>query len=148
MVGQLSYKVTGLQELEKKLLGLGPLVATKVGDDAVLAASKPITAAIRRLAPVKTGALRKSVTSQKTNIRETSLLSRTIGFKKPGRFYAHLVEFGHMGPNGKHVAAHPFVRPALDANAERSILEMGARLWRGIEAYCLGRILTSLDEED
>ena len=144
MVGQVEFKVTGLQELEQKLLGLGPLVATRVGDDALLAGSRSIVSAARRYCPVKTGALKRSITSQKIGTRGTSLLARTIGFRAPGRYYSHLVEFGHQG-----VPARPFVRPALDANAERSILDTGARLWRGIEAYCLGRILTTLqDEED
>ena len=143
MVGQISYKVTGLQELEKKLLGLGPLVAKRIGDDSLIAGARPITAAIRRYCPVKTGALRRSITSQKINTRGTSLLARTIGFRKPGRFYSHLVEFGTV-----HSAARPFVRPALDAHAERAILETGGRLWKGIEAYCLGRILATLSEDE
>lgn len=142
MVGTVSYKVTGLQELEKKLLGLGPAVSTKIGEDALIAAARPITSTMRRLCPVRTGALRRSITTSKITVRGTSLLARTIGFKKPGRFYSHLVEFGTS-----HSAARPFVRPALDSNADRSILEMGRRLWTGIEAYCIGRILASLDED-
>lgn len=143
MVGEVNFKVTGLQELERKLLGLGPAVATRIGEDSLIAAAKPITTAMRRLVPVDTGALKRSITTRKIGARGTSLLSRTIGFKRPGSFYAHLVEFGT-----KHARAQPFVRPALDGNAERSVLEMGARLWRGIEAYSLGRILATLSEEE
>lgn len=142
MVGTVSYKVTGLQELERKLLGLGPAVSTRIGEDALIAAARPILATARRLVPVKTGKLKRSITTRKISARGTSLLARTIGFNAPGRFYSHLVEFGTS-----RSAARPFMRPAIDSNADRSILEMGRRLWTGIEAYCIGRVLASLDED-
>jgi HK97 gp10 family phage protein len=141
MVGQITYKITGAKELERKLLGLGPLVATKIGADALLAGSKPITKEMRTRVPVKTGALKKSITTRAIRANG-SVLSRVIGFKSPGRFYAHLVEFGT-----RHSASKPFVRPSIDANHQKTILEIGRRLFQGIEAYCIGRILTSLDEE-
>lgn len=141
MVGGISYKITGARELERKLLGLGPAVATKIGADALLEGAKPILKDMRRRAPVKTGALRKSIATKA--VRGTgSVLTRIIGFRAPGRYYAHLVEFGT-----RHSGSRPFMRPALDGNHQRSILEVGRRLFRGIEAYCIARVLTSLDED-
>lgn len=142
MVGGMTFKITGLNELEAKLKGLGPLVATKIGDDSLLAASKPISAEMRRLVPVKTGRLKRSIATAKNSVRGTSILSRVIGFKSPGRYYSHLVEFGTV-----HSAPRPFVRPALNASS-KSLLEMGRRLWMGIEAYSIGKVLTSLQEDE
>jgi hypothetical protein len=42
-----------------------------------------------------------------------------IGFKKPGKRYAHLVEFGT-----RFAAAKPFLRPALDAEHDNAIKAM------------------------
>jgi HK97 gp10 family phage protein len=142
MVGNLTFKITGADKLEAKLKGLGPAVAGKIGVNALTSSARPITAAIRRYAPVKTGKLKRSVTSQAVRANG-ALLSRVIGFRSPGRFYSHLVEFGTIKS-----APHPFIRPALDATVRTSLLEMGRALFRGIEAYSIGRVLQTLDQSD
>lgn len=142
MVGTFTYKINGLDKLEKKLLGLGPAVATRIGADALTAGAGPIIKEMRRLVPKKTGALKRSITSRAVKAHG-SLLSRIIGFRSPGRFYSHLVEFGTS-----HSAAKPFILPALDGRRQDALLSLGARLWRGIESYAIGSVLTSLKEDD
>lgn len=139
---QITYKINGLQELEKKLVGLGPAVAGKIGQNALTAGAKPIAQRMRALVPVRTGDLKKSITTRAVRAGG-SILARVIGFKAPGRFYSHLVEFGT-----KHSAAKPFIRPAMDSGKSSSLLEIGRMLWRGIEAYSIGQILTSLKDEE
>lgn len=142
MVGTFTWKITGLKEFEAKLKGLGPAVATKIGSDALLAGAKPVTKRMRAMVPVRSGNLKKSITSRavKTN---GSLLSRIIGFKSPGRYYSHLVEFGTV-----HSSARPFVRPAIDTTINDVFLEMGRKLYLGMEAYAIGRVLATLDRDE
>jgi HK97 gp10 family phage protein len=143
MVGTITFKITGLDKLEQKLKGLGPAVATRIGADSLTAGAAPITKAMRRLAPYRTGALRRSITSRAVRATGGSVLSRMIGFKSPGRYISHLLEFGTV-----KMAARPFIRPAMDTTHHDVLLKMGARLWRGIEAYSIGKILTSLKDEE
>jgi HK97 gp10 family phage protein len=144
MVGVVTFKIIGGENLEKKLRQLGPEIAGKIGHNSLTAGANYLAREIRKRAPVETGRLKKSIRSQKVNLGgSASTITRIIGFVKPGRYYAHLVEFGT-----RHSAAHPFIRPALDAGHSRGILEMGRALWRGIEQYALGQILTTLDQDD
>jgi len=143
MVGTITYTIEGVEQLETKLKGLGSAVATKIGSDSLVAGANYLAKEIRRRAPVRTGALKRSVRSQIVRIFGSNLLVRTIGFVRPGRSYSHLVEFGTV-----KAAAHPFVRPSLDAGHNRIIAEIGARLGRGIEAYAIGQVLTTLSEDN
>jgi HK97 gp10 family phage protein len=143
MVGVVTFKISGLDKLEQKLKGLGPAVATKIGADSLTAGAAPITKAMRRLAPYRTGALRKSITSRAVRATGSSLLTRIIGFKSPGRYISHLLEFGT-----KHSAPRPFIRPAMDTTHHDVLLKLGQRLWRGIEAYSIGRVLSTLKDEE
>ena len=78
----------------------------------------------RRLVPVRSGALRRSIT---TTTPEKSMRPHTkqvfVGFKPPTSRRAHLTEFGT-----RHSSAKPFLRPALDSRAGDAIREMGAEL--------------------
>lgn len=142
MAETFSYKITGLDKLEAKLTGLGPAVAGRIGTNSLAASARPITTAMRRLVPVKTGKLRKSITSRAIR-GNGSLLTRIIGFRSPGRFYSHLVEFGTIKS-----APHPFIRPALDSTVGKALIEMGRMLFKGIEAYSIGRVLTTLERDE
>jgi HK97 gp10 family phage protein len=79
----------------------------------------------RRLVPVKSGALKRSITT--TNPERSRLRSHAnevfIGFKPPISRRAHLTEFGTV-----HSAAKPFLRPALDGKAGQAIRDMGKDL--------------------
>lgn len=49
-----------------------------------------------------------------------------VSYKRTKAFHAHLVEDGHMGPHP--APAHPYWRPALDANADRVLDAMEAAI--------------------
>lgn len=126
--------------MENLLRQLGPRPANRSGDKALRAAAKPIIETAKLLAPVKTGALRKSITYKpNTSVRSQKSGERSglIGIRKPAGSHAHLLEFGHMAPNGTHVAPRPFMRPAFDANYEAALNELGRVLGDAIEKEAL-----------
>lgn len=135
MVGRVDFTIRGAKELEKTLKELGPQIASRLGDRALRAGAKPIVKEAKRLTPRRTGNLRKSIKAVKARERGGAYAAtRTvlIGFKKPHSRRAHLTEFGFVHRNGKHVAARPFIRPALDATAGEALRAMIEDMSRGI----------------
>jgi HK97 gp10 family phage protein len=123
------FSIRGAKEMERLLKELGPNLAAKVGDQALRAGAKPIIEEAKRLVPVKSGALRDSITvatERKRNADNQRMV--LIGFKKPHSRRAHLTEFGTV-----HSVAKPFMRPALDGKAGEALNEMGRVLAKGIE---------------
>lgn len=118
-----ALKLDGLAGLQAQLLDLGD---TKLGVKALASAArqafKPVLEAARALVPVDTGelrdALRLTVLKPKGGdavvVVGLRIGSGTKGSKKlpPARRW-HWVELGTV-----HMAAHPFLRPALDQNAQ------------------------------
>lgn len=85
----------------------------------------------RRLVPVRSGALKRSITHtfprKGKRAHEVEVL---MGFKPPISRRAHLTEFGTV-----HAAARPFMRPALDSKAGEAIRKMGAELHDFFEGH-------------
>lgn len=128
MVGTINFDIKGAAEMERLLKELGPRVASRVGDQALRAATKPIIAEAKRLVPVRTGKLRDSIISRVERKRkDDSERVVLIGFKPPASRRAHLTEFGTSKS-----AAKPFMRPALDAKAGEALNEMGRVMARGL----------------
>lgn len=125
---QITFKIRGAREMENLLKQLGPTVARRVASKALLAAAKPVVTEAKRLVPVLSGDLKRSLTSQSVRGGETSsrkavnIGSRGFGWR------AHFLEFGT-----KHAAPHPFIRPAMDTRARQALFEMGRVLAVGIE---------------
>lgn len=132
MPGKLTFEIKGAKEMENLLKALGPRVASKAGDKALRAAAKPIVDQAKRLVPVDTGALRRSITAQigrRTKASERVIL---IGFRPPTSARAHFTEFGTS-----HSAAHPFMRPAMDTRMHQALREMGRVLGAEIESSAM-----------
>ena len=127
MPSALQFKITGAKELEAALKDIGPKIATRIGDKALREGAKVVVKEAKRLCPRRTGALRKSIGAVRGRGNKPDQRSMLIGFKKPGRYYAHLVEFGTV-----HSAQKPFLRPALDARAEDALKKMQEVLADGI----------------
>jgi HK97 gp10 family phage protein len=121
--------LTGFAELEAKLKTAGPRAARRVGAKALRESAKPIMEKARGLAPVRTGKLEDSITYVATRTRPEQQLMGKIGFRTPASRYAHFVEYGT-----KHSAPQPFMRPAIDSQAENAIAIMGRVIWDGVEA--------------
>lgn len=133
MVGRIDFDITGAAEMEKLLLELGDIVAGKVGDAAVRAGLKTIQKEAKRLVPKRTRALEKSITVkiEKRRRRDNERVG-FIGFRPPVSRRAHLTEFGN-----RNSAAHPFMRPAMDAKAGDALDAMGEEMAKAIEREAL-----------
>lgn len=127
MVGKVTFEIQGAKEMEALLKDLGPKVATRLGDKALRAAARPIIKEAKRLVPVRTGQLKRSIVAAKGNNKQTER-EVLIGFKPPVSRRAHFTEFGTS-----HSAAHPFIRPAMDARAQDALNAMVDALATGIE---------------
>ena len=121
MAGNFTFKTEGFDRLERQLDRIAkPTTAQK--REALRAGAEIIAAEMRRLAPVDTGRLRDSITvkvigmaaaQRQVDVRATTVL---IGLRQGGKndpFYAFMVEFGTV-----KAAAHPFLRPAWDAERD------------------------------
>lgn len=127
MVGKVTFEIKGAKELEQMLKELGPKVANRLGDKALRAAARPIIREAKRLVPVRTGALRKSITAVRGRGGGQNQRLVLIGFKSPASARAHFIEYGTI-----RSAAQPFIRPALDNQAGAALEAMRDELARGI----------------
>jgi len=119
-----SIQITGLKELEKKLIELGPKVARKAIKGALVAAAREVKKEAFSLAPVKTGRLRKAMyikTMTKPNpFKENVIFGVRHGKKLQKRgldaYYWTFQEFGTKFVKGIH-----FVEEAFKRSKERAL---------------------------
>lgn len=132
------YYLKGARELEATLLEIGPQIATRLGDRALRAGIRPIIRQAKRLVPRRSRgpkSLYRSIVAKKPRAQGGAFAAtRTIllGFKKPASRRAHLVEFGFTHVGGGHVAARPFIRPAMDSQAGAALRAMVEDMAKGI----------------
>jgi HK97 gp10 family phage protein len=134
----------GAKDLQDLLNGLGDRVLRKVARQSVSAGATPIAQSAKANAPEQSGLLRKSIKKKVKTYKDTQTVVAIVGpdssvrgeYKGEKRVpakYAHLVEDGHIDANGNHVPAHPFMRPAADANESRSAQIIEQKMADGIE---------------
>jgi HK97 gp10 family phage protein len=128
MTDEISIDIEGIEELESQMQRLiGTVSADKV-EPILLDAAKVVAKDAKARAPKgETGNLKKGIVAKKTrrkggvsaalglNVGEAAPAITAIDFRKAP--HAALVEFGHGGPHP--APAHPFFRPAWDANREK-----------------------------
>ncbi len=108
-------EVTGLKELDRKLKQLEPKLAKKALRKAVSAAAEPIRKEARRLAPRRTGFLRRNII--KSVKRRGSIVLAKIGTSEDA-FYGLFVE----------TQKKPFLRPAFDTQKNRAVAVVREKL--------------------
>lgn len=114
--------VTGIPEIDRALKQLPAVVGKKVIRQALRKGAKVIQAEAKRLAPVKTGRLKKEIKVRSGNrSRKRVNVNVLVDGEKfeGGDFYPAYVEYGT--PTAE---AHPYMRPAYEkegANAARII---------------------------
>lgn len=136
--------IEGLAQLERKLKGLEPKVRNKVIRKAIRNGAKRakerIITNIKSQGLINTGAMLRAF--QAAKIRSASRSPRNlirIGPVMPDRndlgipegvkgFYPTALEYG-----APHMAAKPFIRPAIDQNAETEQRKIGREIGDGIE---------------
>jgi len=118
--------ITGMAEVINSLQAMGKNIKTPKLQKVIRQSSQRIINTARSLAPVNTGDLRDSI-GFITSKDSTNLDKALIGLRRE-YYHAYLgvmFEFGtaeRFQKNGRHTgviskSAHPFMRPALDQNA-------------------------------
>jgi HK97 gp10 family phage protein len=137
-----SLKLHGMKELKAKLDELGAKLAAKTLGQAMRKSFAPVLAAAQAMAPVDTGLLRESLSITLRRNRKSGSIQ--VGLRIGGGARAklaagaaaafgersfpaarrwHFVEFGTAD-----MAAHPFLRPALDSQAARVLALLKSEL--------------------
>lgn len=124
---QVTVKMEGAAEIERALRELGPQIANRLGVRALRKAARVFIKEMRRLVPRRTRALSKSIVAVRGRDEPGGRKVFRIAFKRPASRYAHLVEFGT-----RHSAAKPFIRPAMDSQAQAAVDAMAFDLSKGI----------------
>lgn len=137
------FKVKGLAELERALDALPARMEKNVARGALRAGGAVFREEARRLAPVKSGALQKSIRVVSARMRQGMLRLNIVAGRsgKDQPWYAKLVEFGTpphkitaafgsaLAIAGKLVASvqhpgaapKPFMRPAFDTKGKEAV---------------------------
>ncbi|WP_283149735.1 HK97-gp10 family putative phage morphogenesis protein [Silvimonas soli] len=142
-----SVKLTGLDDLKRKLRELPKRVETRVVKVALKKGGEIIRDAAISRAPEDSGLLKKNIVyralsakkgqvgvrkqAQKHVDNPQNRRMRRVGkryYSDGPAFYGRFVEFGT-----KNMAAHPFMRPAFDATAPAAIDAIGKALLEGID---------------
>lgn len=160
MTDTIEFKIDGAKELDELLKQLPANVARRVSANALRAAGRDMRDEMKRMVPVKTGALKRSIkviTAKSDKRDERNVKVGVIGKETP---LAHLVEFGSAAHKiatktkrvlfdagsgtffGRTVShpgtpARPFIRPAADAQASKAVDTIGKVLADGIEREAL-----------
>ena len=132
-----TFRVEGLAELKDALAELPKATGANVLRRALLKAGKPIEQAARSMAPVATGALALSISTVPAS---PSKMTRTgkAAYDKQSKVEV-LVEAGPVPQaitqefGTVHHAAHPFMRPAWEANKFRALEDIKSELWNEIK---------------
>lgn len=147
------FSINGVDELKRALNALNSESALKVGTSAAREGGKMIKAAFVDAAPVGTeptaktrrtrsgnvvafdyGHLRDNITVRKRRAERQHQVKFSVGIG--AAFWGLIQEFG-----SRHMAAHPWMRPAFDRAARGVISAVGKLIGSGIEreAKRLGR---------
>lgn len=135
--------IKGLEDLNKTLDRLGEKIKTEVAIKGLRAGCAVIATEAKRLVPVETGLMRKSIRtriikSRKKNTQTGKVyVSRSVKGQRNGKDYkpgyiAHSVEYGHrIVVNGQAMGQakpHPFLRPAKDQKKDAAVSAMADRM--------------------
>lgn len=116
---RLSVEVTGTQALARKMRSLGSAMAGEKLAQATLAGALIVEGRAKEKALVRTGTLRRSITSQLAeSSRERAVVK--IGTNVE---YAPFLEWGT-----RYMAARPYLRPALDESKDEAQRVISAAL--------------------
>lgn len=120
----MAFKATiiGAKEIERALAGLERRARGQILGSAIRASAAVLRKEARRLAPRKSGTLRKSI-AVRVNRRERHAVSMTMGLRPDG-FYGRFIELGTSTQS-----AQPFMRPALNAKAGEAIDAFRIKFW-------------------
>ncbi|MGJ3501612.1 phage protein, HK97 gp10 family (plasmid) [Piscirickettsia salmonis] len=125
---KVSFSVDGLRDLEKQLKQLEPKKIRTFNRRALRKAAEPVEQQMKANAPQQSGALVESIKrrSKKGKNRQT-VVSVTVG---PARKIQYVIEQEY---GSSHQPARPFIRPALNDNAQKAINIFKSDLTRALK---------------
>ncbi len=129
---KMEMKITGVAELERKLLTLEPKLARKTLMGALRKGAKLFRARARELVPVDKGILKKSIRVRALKKRRFSHgVKVEAGGKGKGgdASHAYMVEGGTT-----HAPAQPYMRPAFDSEVAAAEKVIADDIARGVES--------------
>lgn len=115
-----SVQITGVKEIDSVLRALPKEMNHRVLQNANADAAQVLVRHAQSLAPVKSGALERSIGVVKPTLKNVGEIGEVIaGPRRRGiyrGFHAHLIEYGkrNRGNNGRTIPK-PFMKPAFDA---------------------------------
>jgi len=109
--------ITGMESL-KRAISAAPDVVKKEASRAIRESTIAVADRMRRLAPVRSGALKAAIA---TKLPTGSGLVGLVFFDDPRVFYWKFLEYGTV-----RIPPRPFVRPSAEAEAPRYIARMEA----------------------
>lgn len=131
------WALDGDKALMRKLAALAkPSSVRRVMRPSIRAGCSIVNKAAKARAPKRTGALKKSIGVKIKSMRNGTIwggVGPRLGYEvtmPDGSIHdpamvGHMVELGHGGPNP--APAHPFLRPALDANRAIAIAKIATK---------------------
>lgn len=133
----ITLKFEGGAELATALDQLSTRLSKSVMREALIAAAEPIRAAAAAKAPHEPGSPDLKENIGISPIRSPEMAAIAVG---PTRefFYGFFQEYGT-----KHHGAQPFMRPAFDTEAPKSLAILSAEAWRLLAARGIGRFISS-----
>jgi HK97 gp10 family phage protein len=129
-------KLIGVESMDRKLIAIREAVSPEARERSLLIGASIVADEARRLVPVLTGNLRDSiiVTFDRGGVAGGDISGQRfsstvyVGPSAHRGFYGFLVEFGTS-----NMAAHPFMRPALDNRRDEVQRAIGHSLWADIK---------------
>ena len=123
-----------LAQLRERLDTLEVKIAKRAVSRAVRRAMAPVRKQVKDTAPQDTGELKAHV-SLRTSVRKNGKVFARVGIRGGARtnpdtpYYFRMIEFGTQ-----HMAARPFMRPALEHNAPAILDAVALELRKALDA--------------
>jgi HK97 gp10 family phage protein len=139
----MTVQVTGMAELERKIVAMGQKVGLKAIRSALVAGAQIVKKDSMARVPVLTGRLKRSLyikrMSKPNPFKENVIFGARHGKKMQKRgldaFYWGFIEFGHKDRAGKNVPAKSFIRPAFESSKQRALDRIKVVLQNKISQY-------------
>jgi len=144
MADGMTLKIEGLQELEKKLLSMGPKLARNGLRASVGAGARVIRDEAKARVPVDSGVMRRSIYIKQIrelsgNSQQTFFVGVRSGkkYRRKGQdaYYWRWVEFGYTAQNGRYIPAQSFMRQAFEGRKVAAVDAIKSKLAERVEAY-------------
>jgi HK97 gp10 family phage protein len=131
-----TVKLIGGEELRRKLLTIDKKVAKQISSQALRAGAKVMLDATRRITPVISGTLKRSLkvrAGKRKKDRVSFQVQTRDGDYKGETFYGAFVNFGHR-VGKREVPANPFMARGFELSKNAALSKVTDVLKSGIEA--------------